>query len=132
MNNDLITYIIIIPIMFILVFLFPGLLLFKCPPKEPNDLLGFRTGRSSKSQETWDYANYYAGKGILISGVIFLIISAVGVILLLLIAPSPSEKVIVYMIIGEAIIMICLYSVVIFKVQSNLKKLFDSRGRRRN
>ena len=39
-----------------------GLLFMKNPPKSINSLYGYRTRRSTKNQETWDFAHYYFGK----------------------------------------------------------------------
>lgn len=34
----------------------------KKPPKEINSLFGYRTTRSMRSQETWDFAHAYSGR----------------------------------------------------------------------
>ena len=39
-----------------------GLLLTKKPPKKVNGLYGYRTSRSMKNQDTWDFAQRYMGK----------------------------------------------------------------------
>ena len=39
-----------------------GLFLWKCPPKDINALIGYRTKRSMESQKAWDFAQCYAGK----------------------------------------------------------------------
>lgn len=60
----MITYTVIMSLMTCLV----GFLLRKYPPKEINNLLGYRTPKSGSSQETWDYAQQVAGKNLIIIG----------------------------------------------------------------
>lgn len=69
--NSYIVYLIMNFILFFLLFVFPGLILSKGQPSEPNNLMGFRTKRSSFSKETWIYANTLAGKLILKYGIIY-------------------------------------------------------------
>ena len=39
-----------------------GLMLLKKPPSKVNGLVGYRTSRSMKNQDTWDFAQRYMGK----------------------------------------------------------------------
>ena len=39
-----------------------GLLLMKKPPSKVNGFYGYRTSRSMKNQDTWDFAQRYMGK----------------------------------------------------------------------
>ena len=39
-----------------------GKLFLKSPPKEINSIYGYRTSRSMKNKETWDFAHRYCGK----------------------------------------------------------------------
>ena len=43
------------------------------PPHEINGFYGYRTGRSMKSQEAWDFAQVYLGKGLLRTGIAMLV-----------------------------------------------------------
>lgn len=63
-----------IPLLFTAIFAIAmvggGLFLWKCPPKNINGLIGYRTKRSMQNQESWDFAQRYAGKVWVISGVL--------------------------------------------------------------
>ncbi|MDO4321185.1 MAG: SdpI family protein [Lachnospiraceae bacterium] len=48
----------LIPVMMILF----GWIFVRRPPKEINSIYGYRTSRSSKSKESWDFAHRYFGK----------------------------------------------------------------------
>ena len=39
-----------------------GFILLKYPPKEINSLYGYRTEKSMKSQEAWDFAQIFSSK----------------------------------------------------------------------
>lgn len=52
-----------------------GLIMFIRPPKKINLIVGYRTSKSMKDQESWDFANKYSGKLLIIFGCILLIIS---------------------------------------------------------
>lgn len=55
-----------------------GLLLLKFPPKKINGIYGYRTMRSIKSQEAWDFAQQYSSKRIIKWGVILIVISLIA------------------------------------------------------
>ncbi len=50
-----------------------GYVYWKWPPKKVNHLYGYRTNRSMKNQEVWDYANKIGAQMIIYSGVITMI-----------------------------------------------------------
>ena len=50
---DLLTPLLVLP---------AGLWLKKSPPKQPNELSGYRTRRSRQSPEAWQFAQQYCGK----------------------------------------------------------------------
>jgi len=68
----------IIPIIMIVV----ALIWKKNPPKQINSAYGYRTTRSLKSQETWDFAHKYMGKLLLYIGLIQFIPSLIPIIIL--------------------------------------------------
>ena len=53
----------------------------KHPPKEINDLYGYRTGRSKQSPEAWKFAHEYCGKIWWIAGLVMMPLSAAGMLL---------------------------------------------------
>ena len=61
MDERIWIHLIIGPLMLVLALLFR-----KFPPKKINDLYGYRTARSMKSEEAWVYANRYSANGLLV------------------------------------------------------------------
>lgn len=45
----------------------------KFPPKKINNIYGYRTTRSMKSQEAWDFAQVYGAKKMMLAGLIMLV-----------------------------------------------------------
>ena len=58
-----------------------GRFFLKHPPKEINDLYGYRTGRSKQSPEAWKFANEYLGRLWRVAGLIMLPLSAAAMLL---------------------------------------------------
>lgn len=54
-----------------------GYLMYKRPPKDINGLIGYRTERSMKNRETWEFAHDYCGRLWVRSGVLSLILSVI-------------------------------------------------------
>jgi uncharacterized membrane protein len=48
-------------ILYGLIFISAGLLLIFKPPKKINGIYGYRTARSMKSQESWNFAQHFSG-----------------------------------------------------------------------
>ncbi|MDR1801246.1 MAG: SdpI family protein [Lachnospiraceae bacterium] len=67
-----------------------GLIFWLRPPKKINTAWGYRSARSMKSQEAWDFANKKIGKYFMISGVIYAI--AIVAVLLLFKGISQFEQ----------------------------------------
>ena len=59
-----------------LIFLVVGIVFWKYPPKKINEFYGYRTTRSRKSQEAWDFAQRYSAKLLTIFGFAALIVAA--------------------------------------------------------
>ena len=57
-----------------MVFVLAGFLFMKYPPKKINPLYGYRTGRSMKSPEAWNYAQRVSARRMLLSGLVGLLI----------------------------------------------------------
>ena len=57
-----------------LVMIIIGVLLIKCPPKKINSLVGYRTKKSSKNQEMWDFAQQFSGKAFIFIGLISIVV----------------------------------------------------------
>lgn len=102
-----------------------GLLWKKYPPKEINWGHGYRTSRSTKSQEAWDFAQtcvaelwYRWSRGIIVVSAVIMFLSRKG----------DHEKVLICVTIVQ-LVLLCL-SVVL--VERALRKRFDKNGVRRN
>lgn len=54
-----------------------GLIMWKRPPKSINKIFGYRTERSMKNTQTWNFAHNFCGKLWLFGGIITLIISII-------------------------------------------------------
>ena len=103
-----------------------GLLLMKNPPKTINSYYGYRTRRSVRSQETWDFAHFYFGKLWLVCGLVSIPISLIPICLVL----GKSEQVISMtglIVLGlQTLIML----VTILLTERALKNNFDEFGKR--
>lgn len=102
-----------------------GLLLMKNPPKKINSVYGYRTRRSVRSQETWDFAHYYFGKLWLGCGLVSIPISLVPICLVL--GKSEQEISVAGLIVLG--IQTLLLLVTILLTERALKKNFDEFGR---
>lgn len=52
-----------------------GSLLYYSPPAEINGLIGYRTKRSMKSQDRWDFSQKYSAKQMGFSGLVMIVLS---------------------------------------------------------
>jgi|SRR5690606_12805878 len=58
-----------------IVFILAGAIIYVFPPKKINGLYGYRTASSMKNQRKWDFAQTYSAKIMMITGLIFTLIS---------------------------------------------------------
>ncbi|TYB74408.1 SdpI family protein [Bizionia saleffrena] len=63
------------------IFVLVGCIMHLFPPKKINPLYGYRTRRSMKNQEQWDFAQTYASKLLIFCGVTLTFISLLGFVL---------------------------------------------------
>ena len=61
-----------------LIILVVGIVFRMYPPKKINGLYGYRTTRSCKSQEAWDFAQRYSAKLITMFGLAALVVAAIA------------------------------------------------------
>lgn len=114
----------IIPI----IMLFFGVKFKEHSPKNINGFYGYRTSRSMKSKETWEFAHEYCGKLWTKLGLIMLVVS-IGFSIIGIILDDKVQGIINFtLIIIQTIILI----VSIFPVEKELKKNFDENGNRRD
>ncbi len=103
-------------------FIIPGLFLYYKPPRDINKVIGYRTKRSMKNQDSWDFANKYSGKLMIIYGIIYLICVGVSVALF------SVEKIGSIEITFEAIetiyliLLVLFFTLIIVTVEKQLKR----------
>lgn len=57
------------------IFFIIGILTYKFPPKQINALYGYRTKASMKDQQTWDFAQQYSAKKMIVIGLVMMLLS---------------------------------------------------------
>lgn len=87
------------------------------PPKKINKIYGYRTSRSMKSQEAWDYANKYSAFLICLIGIFTCAVQAVAYLM--------SDQV-TAIIAGGAVMTVSLILMMIY-VEVQLKEKFDNK-----
>ena len=102
-----------------------GLLLMKNPPKKINSVYGYRTRRSVRSQETWDFAHYYFGKLWLVCGLVSIPVFLIPICLVL----GKSEQVISMTGLIVLGLQTLLLLVTIILTERALKNNFDDFGK---
>jgi uncharacterized membrane protein len=60
------------------IFAVAGWILYKYPPKSINWLYGYRTSRSMKGQQQWDFAQVMAGREMIRSGAVLFALGLIG------------------------------------------------------
>lgn len=96
------------------------------PPKKINALYGYRTSRSMKNQQTWDYAHQVCGKLWFRAGIVMLPLS----LLAMLPALGKDTQVLGIWLMGVVLVQVVVMIATIFPVEKALKRKFDKFGRR--
>ena len=104
-----------------------GLVFRRHPPKEINGVYGYRTARSRKNQETWDFAHRTCGKLWFRLGLILLPVSALAMLPALGRATGPVGL----WCCAVALVQVAVLAGSIFPVERALKRNFDDFGRKR-
>ena len=102
-----------------------GILFKHHPPKKINYIVGYRTARSMKSKETWDFAHRHSGRTWVICGLILLPVSAA---IMLLSLGKDDDTVGLFgaaVSIGQVLVMFLS----IIPTEIALKKNFDGDGK---
>ncbi|MXV50701.1 hypothetical protein GS399_06920 [Pedobacter sp. HMF7647] len=100
-----------------MIFIATGILLKSFPPKKINSLYGYRTFRSMKNQATWDFANRYSAKLLIVFGAILCLIG--------LISSQVFKSSGFGIIIGFALVILAAVSLIVI-TEKRLNKVFDS------
>lgn len=109
------------------VMFFFGRRFLKKPPMERNNLYGYRTTRSMRNQETWDFAQRRMGEVWRKTGLVMLPLAVLGQALTLL-APT-AESMCLWSLVPTSIEVVAL-ATTIFPVERALKRNFDENGNR--
>ena len=100
-----------------------------CPRiKSVNSWMGYRTARSTKNSETWEFAQKSCADNSL---KMFLPTAALTLIIMLFVL-NKEDKVIQYVGLGITMAQLISYGVILYLTEKDLKKEFDDRGKRRN
>ena len=104
-----------------------GILLQKHPPKEINDVYGYRTRMSTKNMDTWIFANTYCGRIWQRCGFVMLPVSLV----VMLFVMGKNENIVSN--VGGILCFLQLLPLfgTIFYTERALKKHFDANGNRK-
>ncbi|MEQ9231425.1 MAG: SdpI family protein [Cyclobacteriaceae bacterium] len=92
-----------------------GLIVRRFPPKEMNDLYGYRTKRSKASQEAWDFAQEYSNDLLIWIGIYNILIGSIG---LFISVPEFGGMVLSMIFIGISL------GYLFWKTEAELKKRF--------
>ena len=65
------------PAVISIVFLITGFIMYKFPPKKINNLYGYRTNSSMKSQERWDFSQKYSSIQMMFTAIKLFIVSLI-------------------------------------------------------
>lgn len=99
------------------------------PPKSINSSYGYRTSRSMKNQETWDFAHQVCGRIWLKMGKWMLVLSVLAALASLLFLGRGPEAINIACCVLAGIQIVVMLGT-IFPVERALKKNFDRFGRR--
>ena len=103
----------IIPVLILIL----GIWMYKYPPKKINWLIGYRTFKSMKNKEMWDFAHKYCGKLWMLLGLIMIILTFLLYILVWLKVITFNESILLIIVFAQ--IGMLLLSVLI--VENKLK-----------
>lgn len=97
------------------------------PPQKINGLSGYRTKRSMKNQDTWDFAQAYMGKVWRKAGWVLLPLTVLGQALTLF---CPTIESMCMWSLAPTTVGVAALIATIFPVERALKKTFDRDGKR--
>lgn len=109
------------------VMLYFGWRFLKKPPKHINSFYGYRTSRSMKNQQTWDFAHEVCGRLWFRWGLVLLPLSLLAMLLVL---GKDTEELGVWLM-GVTVLQLAVLVGSIVPVERALKKNFDQFGRKR-
>ena len=102
-----------------------GMLWKNNPPKNINDLYGYRTSMYMKNKDTWKFAHKYIGRIWYMSGIVTTVLSVIS--LFIYKNSIKFEEITIYLV----LIQIALLCVGIIPTEISLNKNFDKNGLRK-
>jgi uncharacterized membrane protein len=103
-----------------------GYVMRKYPPKKINGVYGYRTSKSMKSYETWNFAHEFCGRIWVRVGLVMLFVS----LLIFFIAMRYKEDILDWVILLVIVLQTVILSISIIPVEKALGDLFDNKGHR--
>ncbi|PCI11801.1 MAG: hypothetical protein COB73_01045 [Flavobacteriaceae bacterium] len=98
-----------------LIFVLAGFIMLKFPPKKINSFYGYRTYKSMKNQERWDFAQKYSSLEMIKLGGLLTLSSCLGFFYL------PKEKTAMFIGLGLMILMVII---LLFRVERAIQQKF--------
>jgi uncharacterized membrane protein len=115
----------IMPSLILIIFSIAGIISYLFPPKKINGIYGYRTPRSMKNQENWDYAQKLGAKYMMLfGGIIFIAQTLLGYLV------TSLKYELNYIIPFQLIAMIILLIVMLILCERKLKE-FENKGNSR-
>ncbi len=111
----------LIPMISGVTFIVAGLILKKFPPRNINSLYGYRTGRSMKSQQAWDFAQLYSASEAQRIGLGLALASVGGLFI------QPHEGVSIGIAVG---LVLCATALLLIRVERAIKRNVTDGGKR--
>ena len=122
------SYLVLIDLLLPCVMVVCGMIFRKHPPRHPSGIWGYRTRRSLKSRESWDYANRYVGNIWYRWGLILLPLSVIPMLFVLGAEPGTLSAVTVVVCLLQLIPVIGANIL----TEKALKEHFDQDGSRKD
>lgn len=102
-----------------IIYLVAGIIQLKFPPKNINSLYGYRTKKSMKSQEAWNFAQEYSAKKSLQLGLLMLLLGVLSVFL-----PASTWQIQAYL---SVLIVILFSGILIILTEKKLKDKYEKK-----
>lgn len=104
-----------------------GYFMYKHTPKNINSFIGYRTSLSKKNQDVWEFSNKYAGKVMLITGSVLLILSVIVPLFFI----HTDENIFSTFFTAAALTEVGILLCTLIPMNNKIKRTFDENGNRR-
>lgn len=100
------------------------------PPKKINSFYGYRTTRSVKSQQAWDFAQRYSAKKMIMAGLFNIAANAIFLYILLPAGCNQMEVSSYCAIFQSVLLIISILPIVVIPTERRLKKMENDKMRK--